>query len=174
MKQTARTKRPPLSYFLERTSRPSGTDFRKILGRAGAAWDDLESMLTELFGLKAKIHYMYGERYGWALRFERHGRLAAAMYPNRGHLSVQIILNPAQVNAALAAGLPPHVAGALKAARKYPEGRWLFVPIQSRKDARELQPIVALKMGVTPKQRRGAGGAPSARTTRGPQDDKNS
>jgi hypothetical protein len=145
MTRTAKAVRAPFSYYVERAARPSVTGIRKVLGRACAPWDDLESMLRETFGLKAKIHYMYGERYGWALRFERHGRLAAAMYPNRGHLRVQIILNPEQVHAALAMSLPPHVAAALKGAKDYPEGRWLFIPVRSRKEAREVQPIVALK-----------------------------
>ncbi len=139
--------RVPFSFFVERNVRPGPADIRRVLGRACAAWDDLETMLRGGFGLKARIHFMYGGRSGWALRFERHGRLVAAMYPNRGRLSVQIILNRAQVNTAMAMGLPAHVAGALEAAKDYPEGRWLFVPVKSRADARGLQRILALKGG---------------------------
>ncbi len=140
--------RVPFSFFVERSVRPGPSDFRKVLGRASAAWDDLETMLRGGFGLKARIHFMYGGRYGWALRFERHGRLVAAMYANRGRLNVQMILNRAQVNAALAMGLPAHVAGALKAAKDYPEGRWLFIPVRSRREARDLQSIVSLKVSL--------------------------
>ncbi len=148
MTETRNARRAPISYFVDRRERPSLEDFRRILGRVCVSWGDLESMLTESFGLRARVHYMYGERYGWALRFERYGRLVVAMYPNRGRLSVQIILNRAQVNAALAMSLPAHVSGALEVAKDYPEGRWLFVPVKSRTDARGLQPILALKMPV--------------------------
>jgi hypothetical protein len=146
MKQHKKAVRPPFSFFVERKVRPGLAGYRKILGSAGQPWDDLATMLTEAFGLKAKIHFMYGEKYGWALRFERYGRLVAAMYPNRGRLYVQIILNRAQVNAAMAMSLPPHVSAALNVARDYPEGRWLFIPVRSRKQAGELHSIFALKM----------------------------
>lgn len=146
MTKSEKPARAPFSFFAERSVRPRPADFRTVLGRACAAWDDLETMLRREFGLKARIHFMYGGRYGWALRFERYGHLVAAMYPNRGRLSVQIILNRAQVNTALAVSLPTHVAGALKAAKDYPEGRWLFIPVRSRKDAAQLHPIAALKM----------------------------
>jgi hypothetical protein len=89
---------------------------------------------------------MYGQRYGWALRFERDGRLIAAMYPNRGRFVVQVILNRAQVASAQAMKLPAHVDRALKSARPYPKERWLFIPVRSRKEARELQGILTLKL----------------------------
>jgi hypothetical protein len=34
----------------------------------------------------------------------------------------------------------------LGAAKDYPEGRWLFIPVRSRKSAQELRSLIALKM----------------------------
>jgi hypothetical protein len=90
---------------------------------------------------------MYGAKYGWALRFRRGGRIIVAMYPNRGTLTVQIILGKAQVAAARAIGLPSRVLKVLEAAKDYPEGRWLFIPVKSRKAARELRSLIGLKLG---------------------------
>jgi hypothetical protein len=148
MTQNKKAVRSPFSFFVERKVRPGLAGYRNVLGRAGVAWDDVATMLTETFGLKPKIHFMYGARYGWALRFERSRRLVAAMYPNRGRLYVQIILNRVQVTTAMAMSLPRHVAMALDVARDYPEGRWLFIPVRSRKQARELHSIMALKMSA--------------------------
>jgi Protein of unknown function (DUF3788) len=102
---------------------------------------------------------MYGKRYGWALRFERGGRLAVAMYPNREHLTVQIILNRTQVAAATSLALPPAIARALHAATDYPEGRWLFIPVASLKTARELKTLIALKLGAWNPESRVSGSA---------------
>ena len=117
------------------------------MGKARAPWDELEGHLAKVHGLTGSLHFMYGERYGWALRFERRGRLVVAMYPNRGHLTVQVILNRAQVAAATSMGLPPAIVRALQRAKDYPEGRWLFIPVASLKDARDLRTLVALKLG---------------------------
>jgi GLPGLI family protein len=68
------------------------------------------------------------------------------MYPNRGKLTVQIILSRVQVAAAEKMKLPPHVSRVLESARKYPEGRWLFIPVRSKKSAEGLRDLIALKM----------------------------
>jgi hypothetical protein len=98
------------------------------------------------YGLKSAFHFMYGERYGWALRFHRSGRLILAMYPNRGYMTVQIILGRAQVALASAMPLPPFIVKVLEAAKDYPEGKWLFIPVRSGKRARELRNLIALKI----------------------------
>ena len=99
---------------------------------------------------------MYGERYRWAFRFQKSGRLILAMYPNRGHLTVQIILGTAQLAIAAAMTLPPFIVRVMEAAKKYPEGRWLFIPVKSAKDAGELRDMIALKIS-RPKSGSGVG-----------------
>jgi len=138
--------RPAFSGFVDKARRPTQAGVLRILGRARAAWDDIEGYLAETCGLTGQLHFMYGERYGWARRFRRGGRLITAMYPNRGRVTVQIILGRAQVVAAIAMDLAPSVAKVLSAAKDYPEGRWLFIPVKSLKGARELRPLVALKL----------------------------
>lgn len=145
--------RAPFSCFVDRTREPDRANVRKALADARPAWDDLEVHLAETYKLKRSFHFMYGERYGWALRFQRGGRLMLAMYPNRGHLTVQIILSQVQLALASAMGLPPFVAKVLEAAKDYPEGKWLFIPVRSAKSARGLRNLIALKVsrqGTTP------------------------
>jgi hypothetical protein len=140
------TERAPFSCFLDRTHEPSRASVRKVLARALPAWDDLEAHLAETYGLKGSLHFMYGERYGWALRFYRSSRLILAMYPNRSHLTVQVILGRAQIAVATAMALPPFIVNVLEAAKDYPEGKWLFIPVRSVKSARELRDLIALKI----------------------------
>jgi hypothetical protein len=144
--ETTTERRGPYGCFVDRTREPSGASIRTALGAARPAWDDLAEHLADQYALAGTFHFMYGKRYGWALRFERGGRLVLAMYPNQRHLTVQVILSQAQVAAASAMDLPSPVAHALAAATDYPEGRWLFVPVRTRKDAREVRPLVALKL----------------------------
>jgi hypothetical protein len=116
-----------------------------VLARASTAWDDLVAHVADTYGFKSVFHFMYGERYGWALRFDRGGRLVLAMYPDRSRLTVQVILNRAQVEAAEALRLPARVVAALRAAKPYPRERWLFISVTSRAGARELRVLIALK-----------------------------
>jgi hypothetical protein len=152
--------------FVDRTREPTIASVRSTLSRACKAWDDFEGHLAETYGLKGSFHFMYGARYGWALRFLRGGRLVLAMYPNQDRLTVQIILGPAQVAAATSMGLPPRVLAVLEAAKNYPEGRWLFIPAKSLASARELRPLIALKVSPPRAGRTTGSGKESARSRR--------
>ena len=138
--------RPAFGGFVDKARRPTRANYLKILARARAAWDDLEAHLAETYRLTGVLHFMYGEWFGWALRFRRGGRFVVALYPNRGRLTAQIVLGRSQVAAASAMDLAPSVTKVLAAAKDYPEGRWLFIPVKSVKGARELRPLIALKM----------------------------
>jgi len=148
--------RAPFSCFLDRAQAPSLARVRIALGKARAAWDELVAHLADVYGLEGALHFMYGERYGWALRFRRGGRLVLAMYPNRGCMTVQIVLGQGQVAAATTMKLPPRVRKVFLAAKEYPEGRWLFIPVRSQSGAEELKRLIALKMS-RPSRPRGAG-----------------
>ncbi len=137
--------RAPFSAFLDRGREPTRAAVGSVLGPAREAWDDLEKHLLQTYRLGAAFHFMYGERYGWALRLHRGGRLFAALYPSEGKVTVQVILNRAQVAAAPTLGLSPRIITVLSAAKDYPEGRWLFVPVDSVAAAHELRPLLALK-----------------------------
>lgn len=156
------TVRPPFSCFVDRTREPDRGNVRKVLAGARAAWDELEAHLAETYALQGSFHFMYGERYGWALCFRRSGRLVLAMYPNHGHLTVQIILGQAQIAVATAMSLPSRVSKVLRAAKHYPEGRWLFIRVQSLKGAQELRTLIALKMSRPGDSRKA--GQPEKRT----------
>lgn len=137
--------REPFSHFVVRTQMPSDASIRKVLSQACDAWDDLVEHLEQSYGLKGSLHFMYGQRYGWALRFQQGSRLVTALYPNRSCLTVQIILGSAQVETATTMGLPARVMAVLESAKKYPEGRWLFLPVKSLAGVRELRSLIALK-----------------------------
>jgi hypothetical protein len=138
--------RAPFGCFVDRTREPRRAGVRRALAGARPAWDDLEEHLAETYKLKSSFHFMYGPRYGWALRFERSGRLALAMYPNHGHLTVQIILSQPQIAVANAMSLPPSIVRVIERAKNYPEGRWLFIPVRSVKSAKELRSLIELKI----------------------------
>jgi hypothetical protein len=139
-------RRAPYSCFTDRSHEPSRLTVRRALAEARAAWDDLEAHLAEAHALRGSFLFMYGERYGWAQRFDRGGRLVLAMYPGRGHLTVQIILSRAQIASAIEMGMPAHVWRALDAAKDHPEGRWLFIRVRSVRSANALRSLIALKL----------------------------
>jgi len=147
MTKQARTE--AYSCFVDRSLKPTLEDVRTALGKACDAWDEMEAHLSDAYGLKGSLHFLYGRRYGWALRFERAGKLALAMYPNHNRITVQVILGRAQVAQATGIRLPSRVLKALSSSKPYPNERWLFVALSSRQGAREMRSLLKLKLSRT-------------------------
>jgi hypothetical protein len=94
---------------------------------------------------------LYGDKYGWGLRFSTKGKLLTSLYPVQGGFTVQIILGPEAVKKAQGMKMGRNVKRAIARAKPWPEGRWLFIPVKSEKDFRDIQQLLALR--VEPKRR---------------------
>ena len=62
-------------------------------------------------------------------------------------LTVQVILTDQEVARARALDLSERVRAPMEAAHPYPDGRWLFIPITSRRGAEEVKRILTMKSG---------------------------
>ncbi|MBN1401495.1 MAG: DUF3788 family protein [Anaerolineae bacterium] len=89
---------------------------------------------------------MYGQRYGWARRFRLRRQFLASLYPTEGGVTVQINLGPEAVERAQAMGLGQGAQEAIARAHPYPEGRWLFIPVATADDIRDVQRLLALRV----------------------------
>ena len=108
-----------------------------MLGTARPLWERLTG-LAERLKTKSDLK-MYGPSYGWMVCFRRAGRLLFSLYPARDALIAQIVLHQNQVDAAAGVELQPATRAIMKAAKQYPEGRWLFIPVLSEADAADVE-----------------------------------
>jgi hypothetical protein len=60
--------------------------------------------------------------------------------------TVQVNLNPAAIDQAQRMNLGENVQTAIERANPYPEGRWLFVPVGSADDMKDIQRLLALRV----------------------------
>jgi len=107
-------------------------------------WEALTQFIEENYRVKRDFAF-YGKNYGWALRFRSGGRALAALYPGMDNFTVQIIISPAQLEEALQLRLGPKVRDILINARAFTEGRWLFIPVESEKDCRDVRRLLRVR-----------------------------
>jgi len=67
------------------------------------------------------------------------------LYPRRDGFTAQIILNPAAIEMAQQMNLGQNMQTAIARAKPYPEGRWLFIPVESENDVKDIQQLLALR-----------------------------
>jgi hypothetical protein len=58
---------------------------------------------------------------------------------------VQIIIGQAQLEEALQLRLGAKVRGILRNARAFTEGRWLFIPVESEQDCRDVEHLLRVR-----------------------------
>lgn len=139
--------------FTDKTHRPTRREITAAVGSKLALWEELIQFIRSNFSRREELKF-YGKNYGWAVRFSKGGKALASLYPAGGSFTVQIVLRSIDVKKALAMNIGPRVRKIINAAHPYPEGRWLFIPVDGQKDLRDVRALIALKSGskVAPKE----------------------
>jgi hypothetical protein len=136
-----------IGLFVDKADPPKMERVLEVVGARRPAWQDLTRWLGEQFNPPAEFKF-YGKNYGWALRFRKSGKSLVSLYPADNSFTVQVILGAAETRKARELRLGKHVERIIDEAHAYPEGRWLFIPIMSEKDIKDVKQLLALKGGA--------------------------
>jgi hypothetical protein len=136
-----------IGLFIERGCPPSEREISKALGSTLESWNELSRWLAQTLRAKRELRYMYGKKYGWALRFQNGGRLLCALYPTQSGFTVQVILNQNALEQVTQITLSNNVKQAIDRAHLYAEGKWLFIPFHSEPDMATIKQLLMLKAG---------------------------
>ena len=133
-----------ISFYADKNARPSPPEMLATVGRGARRWRALVSFMEKTYGIAGEPRH-YGKSYGWMLWFHRGKKTLLALYPQDGTFVAQITLGPTLVEPALALPLSATLRTAIEEAHPYPEGRWLFVPIEQDDEVRDVERLVLLK-----------------------------
>jgi Protein of unknown function (DUF3788) len=130
---------------------PTPDEVRSIIGPAAPLWDGLVQR-AEAMGARGTFTWE-GPKHGWSLKYTRAGRPFVSLTPAPGGFKALVILGRAQVDEAPALPLGMHVRGIFDAARQYPDGRWLFIPVESEQDVADVVALLETKLPPTVRAR---------------------
>ncbi len=146
-----------IGAFTDKNHEPTNAELLKTIGPMVKAWEALAQHLRDTYPVQEDFKFMYGKKYGWALRFRVKGALLTSLYPVPRGFTVQVILKPAALEEAQRLALGENTRLAIAKAHPYPEGKWLFIRIESKSDVQDIQKLLVLKHGMMEK-RKAAGG----------------
>ena len=142
-----------IGAFTEKTHQPTQTEAIEALGGMLQPWQALVQHIRSTDHGQENLKFCYGKQYGWALRFRTKGSLLTALYPAWDGFVVQVIMSRLALEQAQALTLGEAARQAIARAKPYPEGKWLFIPVQSEQDFRDVQSLLALKQGALSRTR---------------------
>lgn len=134
--------------FTDKKHQPTEAEVITAIGPRLPLWQELMRYIRLTYPVQEDFKFMYGKNYGWAYRFRIKGWFLTALYPANCGLAVQVNLSPQAVEQALS--LPPgkNVQQAIARAHPYPEGRWLFIAVESEADAADIRQLLALRVAM--------------------------
>jgi hypothetical protein len=133
-----------ISAFSKKDHPPTAGDVVAIVGAKRALWEELTAFTSDSYGIDGVLRW-YGKSYGWQVWYQKSKKTLVALYPQKDGFVVQIVLGPSLVDNAFQLSLSANVRGKLEAAHQYPEGRWLFIDVQSEEDVVDIKKLLILK-----------------------------
>jgi hypothetical protein len=135
-----------VGVFTDKNHRPTDAEILEAVGPRLSTWQELIHFVREKYRVQEEFKFLYGEQYGWGLRFSAKGKLLTSLYPVQGGFTVQIILRPEAVEKAQTMKMGRNVRKAMARAKPWPNERWLFIPVESEKDFQNVQQLLALRV----------------------------
>jgi hypothetical protein len=133
-----------IGAFVDKRHRPTTKEMLASIGSKRRLWEKLVEFVRDNYRVKDDMAF-YGRNYGWAVRFRTGGRALLSMYPEKGDFTAQIVLSGASAKEASGLKLGKNVRSVLERAHEFPEGRWLFVKIESEQDLNDIHQLLVLK-----------------------------
>lgn len=110
----------------------------------GVCWESLDRFLRDAYQIEPEPRF---DKAGWTLRYRKGGRPLCDVLPEAGAFTVLVVLGGKEGEQALSAldTFGPTVRDCLANARAYHDGRWLWIRVQTARDAEDVQRLVMLK-----------------------------
>lgn len=133
-----------IGAFTDKLHQPATAEIVAAIGSKRPLWENLTSFIADSYRLKSDFAF-YGKNYGWALRFRKAGKALLSLYPGQNSFTAQIIVSQAQAEKALSSGIGKKASKVIEDAHSYPEGRWLFIKIESEQDLNDVKQLLIVK-----------------------------
>jgi len=130
--------------FVDKEHQPTMREIFASIGTKRKSWEGLAQFIADNYRIEGDFAF-YGKNYGWALRFRKGGKALVSIYPGKDSFTVQIVLSETLVEKASGLRLGRNVRKVLENAHQFPEGRWLFMRIESEQDITDVQQLLVLK-----------------------------
>ena len=135
-----------IGAFTDKKHQPTDEEIAQAIGSKLTDWHELLRFIREHYPSDEDFTFLYGKKYGWARRFRIRKQLLTSLYPAEGGFTVQINLGPEAIEQTQEMALGDNVQGVIAGAHPYPEGRWLFIPVKSADDIRDIKQLLALRV----------------------------
>jgi hypothetical protein len=132
------------SIFTGTDAPPTLEEMLSAVGEKRSLWQALADFVTETYRAEGTMR-SYGRKYGWRLSFAKGSKKFLALYPRHDALTAQVILGRTQEAAAFGLPLGENARKVLENSKAYPEGRWLYIDVQTDRDVEDVKQLLLMR-----------------------------
>ncbi len=140
------------SCFTDSRHQPTPEEIRSALGSCFPLWKRLTSFIEKSYRIKGIWSTWGPAKSGWNLRYRRKGKSLTALHPHQERILTQIVLGRNQAERALQLELGEKISQILQNAPQLRDGRWLFIPVTSEFDVKDVEKLLLVKMQPSQEQ----------------------
>ena len=133
-----------ISVFADKEHRPSSKELAEVLAAKYPLWQALTAFLLDNYQLAGDLIFG-GKNYGWNVWWRKSGKTLMSLYPQKNAFVAQIVLGHEQVEKALGLALGAKASKILCDTPQLHDGRWLFIPVTTQRDVRDVEQLIQLK-----------------------------
>lgn len=134
----------PISAFTDKERQPTARQISLALGPRRPLWQALDRFINDTYGIPGELSYG-GKKYGWNVWYRRSGKSLVSLYPQKGHFIAEVVLGKDQAEKCTSLKLGKNVRQVMEKAPQLHDGRWLYIRVRSRRDARDIEQILRIK-----------------------------
>jgi hypothetical protein len=134
-----------IGIFTNRAHQPTTGELLATINSKCPLWQRLTRFITDNYRIKEDLAF-YGKNYGWAVRFRKGSKALISLYPDEDSFTAQIIIGSIQAEKTFSLNLSNNVKRTLENAHEFPEGRWLFIKIETEQDVSNIQQLLTIKL----------------------------
>ena len=123
---------------------PDDESLAAELGDMSSPWTDLVGYIASRYDHEP-VMPREGRDRTWTIRYRKGGRMLVTLYPGKGGSAVLVVLGKEEVAKATGARLSERVSGTFKTAKRFHDGRWLWVRPSTRADIESIATLLAAK-----------------------------
>jgi hypothetical protein len=133
-----------VGILLEKGHPPSRKEMERVVGPKAALFRALLDFMSASYQLEGERNFG-GKNYGWNLWYRKRGKTLVNVFPQKGYFVAQVVLGKEQVEKVSALTLEKNVQGVFRQAPQYHDGRWMYIPVKTKRDVQDVQSLIRLK-----------------------------
>lgn len=141
-----------VGIFGEKEGPPAPKDIDRALGAKRELFRQLTAFMDAMYRMKGDWAYG-GKNYGWNIWYRVSGKTLLNLFPQKGFFVAQVVLGKEQVEKASGLTLGANVKDVFSRAAQFHDGRWLYIPVRTKRDVKDVQELIQLKR--KPKKEKG-------------------